>query len=100
VSRIRAAVGPRPILVSNNFWDRGVPALNGFVVEHHPTSELAHIGPKLTWSGWHRPVRNLVIASGPSEAEAWRRVRGVSSVSPQTDYTAFGAPLWGFRPFG
>jgi hypothetical protein len=100
VTRIRAAVGPGPILVSNNFWDRGVPALNGFVVEHHPTSELAHIGPKLTWSGWHRPVRNLVIASGPAEAQAWRSVPGVSSVSPQTDYQSFGAPLWGFRPFG
>jgi hypothetical protein len=98
VSRIRAAVGDRTILVANNIWDGGQPALNGFCVEHHGPSEIPFFASQLAWPGWHQPVRNIVIASGPGDAAAWRYLPGVTHVAAQTNYNAFGAPLWGFTP--
>jgi hypothetical protein len=94
VNRIRAAVGDQPILVANNFWQNGQPALNGFVSEHHPPSD-GNVQAGLRYP-WHQPVRNLIIASGASDAQAFRNVAGVTHVTAQSSYSTIEPPLWSF----
>jgi hypothetical protein len=98
VTRIRQAVGPSVILVANNAWDGGQPALNGICVEHHSAAEAASWSARIRTGSWFAPQRNLVIAQGAADAQAWRGVPGVTHVSPQAVYDSFGGPLWGFSP--
>jgi hypothetical protein len=96
VRRLRAALGPRVILVANNSWPGGNPDLNGVTVEHHAYSSVSFWSKQLGRSDWFKPVRNMVIANSSSEAWRWATVPGVTHVSAQSSYGNPVAPLLPF----
>ncbi|MBJ7456574.1 MAG: hypothetical protein JHC74_10995, partial [Thermoleophilia bacterium] len=96
VRRLRAALGPKVILVANNMWQNGNPDLNGVTIEHHPFSAAVHWSAVTGRSDWFRPVRNMVIANSTSEAVRWATVPGVTHVSAQSSYGGPAAPILPF----
>jgi hypothetical protein len=98
VSRLRAAMGENVLLMANNVWDNGHPALNGFCVEHHDVSQSAFFSGLMLNKPWHTGRRHLVIANGATQAQQWRSVPGVTHITPQQDYSQQPLPLasWAF----
>ena len=98
VHRLRVALGPNVILVANNTWPTGNTELNGLTVEHHSSSEAGFWAGMTGRADWFKPIRNMVISNGSTEARAWATVPGVTHVSPQSTYGQPVAPLLAFSP--
>ncbi|MGE0028064.1 MAG: hypothetical protein AB7O78_12615 [Thermoleophilia bacterium] len=96
VRRLRAALGPRAILIANNVWTQGNSDLNGITIEHHPVSSAPNWAGMLNRTDWATPVRHIVIATSTADAHAWAQIPGVTHVTAQSSYGGPADPLLPF----
>lgn len=86
----RRAINPNFIIVSNGAWDRGDSRgesgeryVDGIMLEHPKVGSKWHEKQAAKTFGDLGHRRVLVVASGPDDARAWAKVKGVTHVCSQ-----------------
>ncbi|MFC4309234.1 hypothetical protein ACFPN2_09095 [Steroidobacter flavus] len=104
----RRAINPDFIIVSNGPWDRGDSRgqggeryVDGIMLEHPKTGSRWHEKQAAEAFGDLGHRRVLVVASGPDDARAWAKVKGVTHVCSQVgkgEYAHPTEPAVSFEP--
>nr|WP_298728884.1 hypothetical protein [uncultured Steroidobacter sp.] len=104
----RRAINPEFIIVSNGVWDlgdgksrgaEGERYVDGIMLEHPKVGSKFHEKQAAKKFGDLGHRRLLVIASGPDDARAWAKVKGVTHVSSQVGKGQYDHPTEPPVPF-